>query len=115
MVKSVLSVAHQGLRDWVLQRVSAIIVAVYSITLISYIVMNPELTYSEWRILFAETWVKVGTLMFVLALSFHAWIGMWTIYTDYIKCAAIRCVMHVGTILLLLACFLWAVIILWSV
>lgn len=115
MVKSVLSVAHEGLRDWVIQRVSAIIMAVYSIGLITYILMNPELTFAEWHVLFAETWIKVVTLMFVLALSFHAWIGMWTIYTDYIKNAVVRCVFHLGTILMLTACFFWALMILWSV
>ena len=115
MVKSVLAVNHQGLRDWIIQRVSAIIMAVYSTGLIAYIVMNPELTFAEWHSVFAITWVKVATLLFVLALAFHAWIGMWTIFTDYVKCFVVRCVLNVGAILMLIGCFFWAVMILWSV
>lgn len=115
MVKSVLSVAHEGLRDWVIQRLSAIIMAVYSVGLISYILMTPELSFAEWHGLFSETWMKVFTLLFVLALAMHAWIGMWTIFTDYVKNYVLRAVLSVGTILMLVACFLWALMILWSV
>jgi succinate dehydrogenase / fumarate reductase membrane anchor subunit len=115
MVKSVLSVNHQGLREWVIQRVSAIVMAVYSLGLIAYIVTNPELSFAEWHGFFAETWVKVATLLFVLALAFHAWIGMWTIFTDYIKNFVLRCILNVSAILMLIACFFWAFMILWSV
>jgi succinate dehydrogenase / fumarate reductase membrane anchor subunit len=115
MVKSVLSVNHQGLREWVIQRTSAIIMAVYSIGLMTYIVMNPELSFAEWHGFFAETWVKVATLLFVLALCFHAWIGMWTIFTDYVKIFVVRCMLNFGAILMLMACFFWAFMILWSV
>lgn len=115
MVKSVLGVNHQGLRDWIIQRISALIMAVYSITLIGYIVTTPELSFAEWHGLFAETWVKVATLMLVLALAFHAWIGMWTIFTDYVKNFVVCCILNVATILMLIACFFWAFMILWSV
>ena len=115
MVKSVLSVAHSGLRDWVIQRTSAILMAVYTLGLITYIVANPELSFAEWHALFAETWVKVATLLFVLALVFHAWIGMWTVFTDYVKNYVVRAILSALTILMLIACFLWAFMILWSV
>lgn len=115
MVKSVLGVNHQGLRDWVVQRISAIVMAVYTIGFINYILINPELTFPEWQGLFAQNWMKVATLMFVIALVFHAWIGMWTIFTDYVKNYVVRCVLHVGVFLMLTACVLWALMILWSV
>lgn len=115
MVKSVLSVAHEGLRDWVIQRLSAVIMAVYSVGLFTFILTTPELSFAEWHGLFAETWVKVATLLFVLALAMHAWIGMWTIFTDYVKNFVLRAVLSVVTILMLTACFLWALMILWSV
>ncbi|HTM63350.1 MAG TPA: succinate dehydrogenase, hydrophobic membrane anchor protein [Gammaproteobacteria bacterium] len=115
MVKSVLSVAHEGLRDWMVQRVSAIIMAVYSIGLVFYILTSPELTYSEWHGLFEMTWMKIATLLFVVSLAFHAWIGVWTIFTDYVKNYMVRAVLNVAAILMLTACFLWALMILWSV
>ena len=115
MVKSVLGVNHQGLRDWVMQRISAILMAVYSIGLITYIVLYPDLSYPDWRALFAQTWVKVATLLFIVSVLFHAWIGMWTVFTDYIKSYVIRCILNFLVLLMLAACFFWGVLILWSV
>ncbi len=115
MVKSVLSVSHQGLRDWIFQRLSALIIAIYSLGLIGYILFTPELQFGEWRALYALSWVKVATLLFVLALVYHAWIGMWSVFTDYVKNFKVRCFLHAGVLILLTACFLWAVMILWSV
>jgi succinate dehydrogenase / fumarate reductase membrane anchor subunit len=115
MVKSVLGVNHQGLRDWIVQRVSAVVMAVYSIALISYLVFNPELSFAEWHTLFSIIWVKVATLLFLLCLLWHAWIGMWTIFTDYVKPFVIRGMLHVLVLLMLVACFIWGLMILWSV
>lgn len=115
MVKSVLGVNHQGLRDWIVQRISAIMMAVYTIGLTAYIVCTPGLSFAEWHTLFAQTWMKIATILVLLGLLCHAWIGMWTIFTDYVKITAIRCVLNVLVILALAACFLWGVLILWSV
>jgi len=115
MVKSVLSVAHEGLRDWMIQRVSAIFMAVYFVSLMIYIVATPELSFQDWHGLFAETWMKVATLMFVLLLVMHAWVGIWTVFTDYVKHYMVRAVLNVAAILMLTACLLWALMILWSV
>lgn len=115
MVKSVLSVAHEGLRDWVIQRVSAIAMAIYSISLIIYVVTTPGISFAEWHGLFSQVWMKVATILVLVCLLFHAWIGMWTIYTDYVKPWVIRCVLNTLTIFALAACFLWGLMILWSV
>jgi succinate dehydrogenase / fumarate reductase membrane anchor subunit len=115
MVKSVLSVSHLGLRDWAVQRVSAIIMAVYSIWLIAYLVFHPELSFAEWRGLFSSLTVKIASILFLFALLWHAWIGMWTIFTDYVKPYVIRCVLNVLVILALATYFIWGLMILWSV
>lgn len=115
MVKSVLGVKHQGLRDWIVQRASAIFMAVYSIGLIAYLILNPGLSFAEWHTLFAQTWMKIATILFLLAILWHAWIGMWTILTDYVKPFVLRCILDAIILLMLAACFIWGVIILWSV
>lgn len=114
MVKSVLGVNHQGLRDWVIQRVSAVYMAIYTISLITCIICHRGLSYAEWRGIFLPVWVKVATIIFVVSVMFHAWIGMWTIFTDYVKPFVLRCILNVLVILTLTACFIWAVMILWS-
>jgi succinate dehydrogenase / fumarate reductase membrane anchor subunit len=115
MVKTVLGVKHQGFRDWVVQRISAIIMAVYSITLIAYLVICPIGSYAEWRALFTPEWMKIATMMFVVSILFHAWIGMWTIFTDYVKPFVIRCILELFVFLILSACFFWGLLIVWSV
>jgi succinate dehydrogenase / fumarate reductase membrane anchor subunit len=115
MVKSVLGVNHQGLKDWVIQRATAIFMAVYSMALIGYIVVHPGLSFAEWHGLFAQQWMKVASLLFILALLFHAWIGIWTIFTDYVKPFVLRSILNFFVLLMLIACFFWGVLILWSV
>lgn len=115
MVKTVLGVKHQGLRDWIVQRVSAIFMAVYSVGLIAYLVSHSGLSYAEWHTLFTHTWVKVATLLFLACLLAHAWIGMWTVFTDYVKNFVLRCILNCLVILMLAACFFWGLLILWSV
>lgn len=115
MVKSVLSVSHRGLRDWVIQRVSAMLMAVYSIGLIAYLVSHSGLSFAEWHGLFSQNWMKIVSLLFVLSLLFHAWVGMWTIFTDYVKPFVLRCILHTLVLVMLASCFIWALLILWSV
>ena len=54
MVKSVLGVNHQGLRDWLIQRISALFMAIYVIGLLIFLMMHPNLSYYEWQGLFAQ-------------------------------------------------------------
>lgn len=115
MVKSVLGVNHQGLRDWIIQRISAILMAVYFIGLIVYVVSHPGLSFAEWHSLFAHTGMKIATIIVLLALMWHAWIGVWTILTDYVKPYVIRAILNFFVLLMLASCFLWGVLILWSV
>ncbi|MBV9576191.1 MAG: succinate dehydrogenase, hydrophobic membrane anchor protein [Gammaproteobacteria bacterium] len=115
MVKSVLGAHHQGLREWIIQRISAIMMAVFSIAFVIYIVFHPDLSYAEWHNLFSLQWVKISTILFITALLYHAWIGMWTIFTDYIKSYVLRSILNFFVLLMLFACFFWALLILWSV
>ena len=114
MVKSVLGVKHQGLRDWVVQRLSAIFMALFSIFLFLYVVCHPNLSFAEWHSLFANPWMKVMTILFILSLLSHAWVGIWTVFTDYITCYVIRATLNTLVLFMLAACFFWGLQILWS-
>jgi succinate dehydrogenase / fumarate reductase membrane anchor subunit len=105
----------RGLRDWIIQRVSAIFMAVYSLGLVIYVLCHPALSFAEWHGFFAQQWVKVFTMIFILGLVLHAWIGIWTIFTDYVKPLVIRSILNIFVLLMLFACFFWGVLILWSV
>lgn len=115
MVKSVLGVNHRGLRDWLLQRVTAIILAIYSVFLIAFFLTHSKVDFNTWHILFSHQWMKVSTILFVVALLFHAWIGMWTVFTDYVKITWLSLTLQVLVVVGLLACFFWALQILWGI
>lgn len=115
MVKSVLSVSHRGLSEWVIQRLSAIFMAFYLVFFMVYLLTHSDLTFAEWHSLFALPFVKVATILFIFAMLYHAWIGIWTIFTDYVKPFVLRCILNSLVLLMLFACFFWGLLILWSV
>ena len=90
MVTNVTSLTGNGLKDWLIQRLTAVYFAVFSCSLLGFLVMHPHLQYSEWLALFHKPYVQVASLLALLALTLHAWIGLWTVTTDYITCTAIR-------------------------
>ncbi|EKD54066.1 MAG: succinate dehydrogenase, hydrophobic membrane anchor protein [uncultured bacterium] len=115
MVKSVLGVNHQGLRDWLIQNISALFMAIYIIGLLIFLILHPDLSYYEWQALFVSLGMKVATLLFILLLLFHTWIGIWTVVTDYITCFAVRLVVHTIVLLALLSFFFATLLILWGI
>jgi succinate dehydrogenase / fumarate reductase membrane anchor subunit len=115
MVKSVLGVNHQGLTDWLIQRMSAVIMTLYSIGLVSYLVINTGTDYTDWHSLFSRGWMKLATILFFLSLLFHAWVGMWTVFTDYIKPFLLRFILQVLLFLSLVSFFFASLLILWGV
>ena len=115
MVKLVSSTSQRGLREWIIQRLSAIFMALYIVFFVSYLCCHSHLTFAEWHGLFAFLSMKVATILFLLAVLYHAWIGIWTILTDYVKIFVLRCILNSLVLLMLFACFFWGFMILWSV
>jgi len=115
MVKSVLGVNHQGLRDWFIQRVSAIVMGIYSIGMMIFLFMHWPLDFATWHQLFVPTWMKIATILCLASLLLHAWIGMWTVFTDYVKPASLIILLNVVVFFSLAAYFFWTLQILWGV
>lgn len=114
MVSNVSSANNRGVRDWLIQRVSAVIIAAYFIFLLLYIIGTPGLDFYDWQALFQLTWVRIFSLIFLLMLILHAWVGVWTVITDYLKNPTIRLLSQLIVIFVLLGCFIWGVQILWG-
>jgi succinate dehydrogenase / fumarate reductase membrane anchor subunit len=107
--------AHYGLKDWLAQRVTAVMLLIYTLILLGTVLLTSELSYGVWAELFSQAWMKVATLLAVVALIWHAWVGVRDIYMDYIKPTGVRLFLQVATVLALVGYALWAVIILWRV
>ena len=115
MVKRVLVGAHYGLRDWLTQRVTAVVMAVYTLVFVLMLLAARPSNFVAWRNLFGGQAMKLATFLFFVSLFLHAWIGMRDILMDYIKPTSTRLALEVVVILLLVAWAGWAIQILWSV
>jgi succinate dehydrogenase / fumarate reductase membrane anchor subunit len=105
--------AHYGLRDWLLQRLTAVVMALYTVGLAACVLVRPPVSYADWRALFTGPFMRLATLFFVAALLYHAWVGMRDIVMDYVKPTGIRLGLQtvIGGVLLLY--LIWAASILW--
>ena len=113
MVERVVTGAHYGLRDWLAQRVTAVIMAVYTVILLGVLVSAGPITYAVWQDLFAQGWMRVATLLFAASLAWHAWVGMRDILMDYVKPAGVRLTLEVAVLLVIAGTLGWTVQILW--
>ena len=107
--------AHYGVKDWLAQRVTAIVMAVFTVVLLVSFLTGQNFTYEGWAGLFARQWFKLFALVTFLGLFYHAWVGIRDIWMDYVKSAGLRLFLMLATIFWLLACAAWTVQILWSV
>jgi len=114
MVNRVVVGAHYGLRDWLVQRVTAAVMVLYCVSLAAYLLLQPHPGYDAWTGLFSGQLMRTFTLLFLLCLFYHAWIGIRDIVMDYVKPASVRLVIHVLVILALLLYAIWSVQILWG-
>lgn len=105
--------AGYGMKDWVMQRVTAVLMVIYTLMLLGFLLLAPQ-TYDSWQVLFAQTWVRVFTLITLVALALHAWVGVRDLWMDYLTNHYLRLVMHVFTIVWLLGTFTYAIKVLWG-
>lgn len=114
MVKRVVTGAHYGLKDWLAQRITALVMAVYVIVFVGILLACTPHSYEDWRALFAHQPMRIATLVFFLSLFWHAWIGMRDILMDYINPTGVRLGLEVAVVLVLAGYAVWVVQILWS-
>jgi succinate dehydrogenase / fumarate reductase membrane anchor subunit len=105
--------AHYGMRDWLSQRVTAVLMALFTIVLIAQLLLGGSLDYYRWSAIFSAQWMKVLTFVVIVALAWHAWVGVRDIWMDYVKPVGLRLSLQVFTIVWLVGCAGWAVQVLW--
>ena len=121
MVTAVTTMGRNGLADFVIQRVSAIVLGAYTIFMVAYLLANPDLTYTQWQELFGQLWMRIFSLAALISVAAHAWIGLWSVVTDYLterllgpKALVLR-LLALGIYALVTLCYLvWGIEILWG-
>ena len=121
MVTSATGLSRSGLSDWIIQRFSALLRAAYSLCILASFLMTPEMGYEEWRALFESNLMRLFSIITLIALCGHAWIGMWTVGTDYLTerqlgsgGTVIRLVYQAICVLLMAVYLLWGIQIFWG-
>jgi succinate dehydrogenase / fumarate reductase membrane anchor subunit len=105
--------AHYGLRDWLAQRITAALMALFTLALIVQVLLPGEMGYDKWAGIFSRQWMKVLTFVVIVSLLYHVWVGMRDVWMDYVKPVAVRLVLQVFTIVWLTGCAGWAIQVLW--
>mgnify|MGYP000100194003 CR=1 FL=1 len=119
MVTAVTNLGRSGLSDWLTQRVTAVVLLTYMIFITVVLLSGPD--YASWKALFSQTWVKVFSVAAILSVAMHAWIGMWSVSTDYLteralgaKATVLRLVFQAACAIVLFTYVVWGIQILWS-
>jgi succinate dehydrogenase / fumarate reductase membrane anchor subunit len=106
--------ARYGLRDWLVQRVSGALMALFTLALLAQVIFTSgPLDYYKWAGIFAAQWMKALTFAVIVALIWHVWIGMRDIWMDYVRPVGARLLLHVLAIVWLVGCGGWALQVLW--
>jgi succinate dehydrogenase / fumarate reductase membrane anchor subunit len=106
--------AHYGLKDWLSQRVTGALMALFTIVLLAQVLFTKgPIGYDKWAGIFSSQWMKVLTFVVIVSLAWHAWVGIRDIWMDYIKPVGVRLVLHLVSIVWLVGCAGWAVQVLW--
>ena len=113
MINRILVGAHYGLKDWIIQRATAVIMAVYSDIIAAVLLIARPSTFEAWQGIFANGVIKFLTFLFFVSLFYHAWIGIRDIWMDYVKPTGLRLSLHVLTAAALVGYTAWAAAILW--
>jgi len=112
--KRVVVGAHYGLRDWLSQRVTAVLMALFTLALLAQVIFSKgPIGYDKWAGIFSAQWMKVLTFSVIVAMLYHVWIGVRDIWMDYVKPVALRLSLQIFSIVWLVACAGWAIQVLW--
>lgn len=113
MINRIVVGAHYGLKDWIIQRASAVVMALYTLFIAIVVLAQCPSTFDAWRNIFSVGVVKFATFLFALSLFYHAWIGIRDLWMDYVKPVSLRLTLHVLTVLALVGYAGWMAAILW--
>jgi succinate dehydrogenase / fumarate reductase membrane anchor subunit len=106
--------AHYGLADWLAQRITAVVMLVYTLLLLGIVLWNGGLDHAGLLALFASQLFRIASFLFMVALVYHAWVGMRNIAMDYVKPTAVRLALQSSIVAALIAYLGWTIGILWG-
>ncbi len=113
-VKSATGLTGSGTRDWIVQRFGAVVLALYSITLLVFFLTHGNVSFIEWSAFMTSLPMRLFSLVAIIALAGHAWVGLWTVLTDYVKSGSMRLILQAFMVAALLVYVFWGIMIFWG-
>lgn len=114
MVVNITSLTGNGLKDWLIQRITAVVLGIYLVFMLTYFLTHHGLNYTEWYTFYHQTYFQIINVIMIVALLKHAWIGLWTVTTDYLKCAMVRVSVQMLILFSLLGSMVWFLMMIWG-
>ncbi|KOC92933.1 MULTISPECIES: succinate dehydrogenase membrane anchor subunit [Winslowiella] len=114
MVSNASALGRNGVHDWLLLRAAAMVITLYVLYILGFLVVSDTLTYDIWRGFFASSFTKVFTLLTLLSILVHGWIGMWQVLTDYVKPVALRLMLQLVVVVALLVYAIYGTVVVWG-
>ena len=121
MVTSATSLGKSGLSDWIIQRVTAVVIAVYVVVILGWMMSNSGFDYDAWQGFMGCTYMSIANTLVLFAIAAHTWIGLWGVTTDYLtslqlggSATGIRLVVQAVIALVLLAYLVWGLVMIWG-
>ena len=105
--------AHYGLRDWLSQRITAALMALFTLLVIVQVLLPGSMGYDKWAGIFSHQWMKVLTFVVIIAMLIHVWVGVRDVLMDYVKAVGAKLTLQVATIVWLVGCAGWAIQVIW--
>lgn len=115
MVNRIVVGAHYGLKDWLIQRVTAVVMAVWLVVMLGLLLVQGPFSHESWRSLMSGFCMRAFTSLFFLSLMYHAWVGLRDIWMDYVKPVWLRLSLQVLTVLALIWWAVWSIELLWRI
>lgn len=97
-----------GLKAWVVQRASAVYLALFIVYLLLFFALDPPADHAVLATWAANPWISAAFLLFIPLLLAHAWIGIRDVLIDYVHPTGARVILLTLFALVLLGSGLWA-------
>lgn len=108
--------AGYGMKDWLSQRITALLMALFTVVVLARVFIVPGengIDYYSWSQIFNPQWMKFLTFSVIVALALHVWVGIRDVWMDYVKPVGLRLALQVFTIVYLVGCVGWAIQVIW--
>ncbi len=115
MLIQLLTNKYPGMRLWLSQRLSAVMMASYIALLAILLIIQRPTGFEAWHAFVSPIWFKLISLVFFISLFIHAWLGVSDVFKDYIFNKTLRAYLQIIVDILLVIYLVWVSFILWNI